>query len=96
MYRILALSSALAVIAGAGYAFDRETTNALRACHDYLWDVPEFAELPNAAISVFPASQNGDTIVVNWNVAWDQPMTRGAGNCTVINGEIAGFEDYTK
>ncbi|MCT8160033.1 hypothetical protein [Pseudoruegeria sp. SHC-113] len=84
------------VAANAAQAFDRQTTNALKTCHDYLWQVPEFADLPNAAISVFPASENGDTIVVNWNVNWDQPTIQAAGNCTVIGGNVEGFEDYTK
>lgn len=78
-------------------AFDRETTNALQSCHDYLWsDVPEFKELPNAAISVFPGIMDGDTITVFWNVMWDDPTVRAAGNCTVIKGKIEGVEDYTK
>ena len=77
-------------------AFDRETTNALKACHDYVWSVPDFAELPNAAVSVFPGWENENSRVVFWNVYWDEPTVRQAGNCTVIDGAVEGFEDYTK
>ncbi len=93
--RWLLLLFAVGLIPTAG-AFDRITTDALRMCHDYIWDTPEFKDLPNAAISVFPGSLDGNTIVVNWNVNWDQPTVRAAGNCTVINGTLEGFEDYTK
>lgn len=92
------IGTCLAVICAAtsAQAFDRQTTNALKACHDYVWEVPEFKDLPNAAVSVFPGSENGNAIVVNWNVNWDQPTVRAAGNCTVIGGSVEGFEDYAK
>lgn len=90
---ILALS--FAAVSSTAYAFDRQTVDALHLCHDYLWDVPAFQNLPNAAISVFPGMATGDTVVVNWNVSWNQPAIRAAGNCTVINGAMEGFEDYT-
>ncbi len=77
-------------------AFDRETTDGLKACHDYVWSVPEFSDLPNAAISVFPGWLDDKTVVAFWNVYWDDPTVRAAGNCTVINGIVEGFEDYTK
>ncbi|MCV6825773.1 MULTISPECIES: hypothetical protein [Halocynthiibacter] len=96
MFKQIGLCVGLVIAAGAAQAFDRQTTNALKACHDYIWDVPEFKDLPNAAISVFPGSENGDKIVVNWNVNWDQPAVQAAGNCTVISGNVEGFEDYTK
>ena len=41
-----------ASLATSAAAFDRQTTDALQICHDYLWEVPDFAALPNAAISV--------------------------------------------
>ncbi|MXU65058.1 hypothetical protein [Oceanomicrobium pacificus] len=88
--------AATMTLAAPALAFDRETTNALKLCHDYLWDVPEFNGLPNAAISVFPASRDGNTVIVNWNVNWTDPDVRAAGNCTVIGGSVEGFEDYTK
>ena len=96
MQKLFGACLVFVVVSSAAQAFDRQTTNALKTCHDYLWQVPEFADLPNAAIPVFPASENGDTIMVNWNVNWDQPTVRAAGNCTVIDGNVEGFEDYTK
>ena len=88
-------ATALALgIALPAHAFDREMTNALQLCHDYLWDVPEYADLPNAAISVFPGISNEQSTVIFWNVYWDEPITRAAGNCTIINGALEGFEDY--
>lgn len=78
-------------------AFDRTTTDALLACHDYIWvEVPEFTDLPNAAVSVFPGIMGENSTTVFWNVMWDDPIVRAAGNCTVINGMVEGFEDYTK
>lgn len=96
MLRRTALCLTVIFAATGAHAFDRQTTDALKLCHDYIWDVPEFKDLPNAAISVFPHSENDDTIIVNWNVNWDQPTLRAAGNCTVIEGIVEGFEDYTK
>ena len=59
-------------------------------------EVPEFSELPNAAVSVFPGIFDENSITVFWNVMWDDPIVRAAGNCTVINSVVEGFEDYTK
>ncbi len=92
-----ALISAIPLIvcsAASVSAFDRQTTVALELCHSYLWEVPEFADLPNAAISVFPGLFDDNTITVFWNVYWDDPMTRVAGNCTIVNGALEGFENY--
>ncbi len=86
----------LVALAQPALAFDRKTTAALGLCHDYVWEVPEFTDLPNAAISVFPGWDDGDKLVIFWNVYWDDPIVRQAGNCTVINGAVEGFEDYTK
>lgn len=81
----------------AAQNFDENTIAALKTCHDYVWfDVPEFKNLPNAAISAFPGVMEENTIVVFWNVMWDDPTVRAAGNCTVIDGNIEGYEDYTK
>ncbi|AXT27157.1 hypothetical protein D1823_11550 [Ruegeria sp. AD91A] len=97
MLKSLVLSAVLVASASTAFALDRQTTNALRACHDYLWNsVPAFSKLPNAAISVYPGSTNGNVITVNWNVSWDQPNIRAAGNCTVIDENVEGFEDYTQ
>ena len=87
---VLSLTGSLSAL-----AFDRQTTDALRACHDHVWDVPAFKDLPNAAVSVFPGIFEDGKIIVFWNVYWDDPTTRRAGNCTVINGTVKGFEDYT-
>ena len=58
--------------------------------------MPEFAGLPNAAISVWPDSVNEGTYVINWNVNWDDPTVRAAGNCTVKGEKVTGYEDYAK
>lgn len=89
-----ALITTLASIAIApAHGFDRATTQALQACHDYLWyEVPAFESLPEAAISVFPASIEGNTILVNWIVNWDD--IRQAGTCTVIRGSVEGYDEF--
>ncbi len=86
----------LALIGVPAAAFDRQTTEALTACHDYVWNVPHFSSLPNAAISVFPGWENENQYVVFWNVYWDDPRVRRAGNCTIKDGSVDGFEDYTE
>ena len=37
--------TAVLCAAGTALAFDRATTNAAKACHDYIWEVPEFKEM---------------------------------------------------
>ncbi|SHG82535.1 hypothetical protein [Marivita hallyeonensis] len=86
---IVALSMTTAVL-----AFDRQTTDALKACHDYLWDVPEFAELPNAALSVWPASSNGGLTKIYWVVDWTDPDIRAAGQCEYSGDEVIGYERF--
>lgn len=95
MYKPLLIASLVSLTALPAHAFDQQTTEALTACHAYLWDVPDYAELPNAAISVFPGITNDASITVFWNVYWDEPVARAAGNCTIIDGTLVGFEDYT-
>lgn len=95
--RFLSTSLAATGLAAPALAFDAATIDATRACHDHVWfQVSEFKALPNAAISAFPGKLDGKTYVINWNVNWDNPRTRAAGNCTIINGKVVGFEDYTK
>ena len=95
--RTLVLTLASVALTLPAHAFDRVTIAATRACHDYVWfQVPEFKDLPNAAISAFPGRVDGKTHTINWNVNWDDPKVRAAGNCTVINNKVEGFEDYTK
>ncbi len=77
-------------------AFDRLTTNELALCHDYVSEEPEFNDLPKAALSFFPGWDDGDKLVIFWNVHWDHPVVKRAGNCTVINGVVEVFEDYTR
>jgi len=78
-------------------AFDRATLDATKACHDHVWFKDQgYNDLPNAAISAFPGSVDGENFVIFWNVRWDDPKVRAAGSCTVKMGKIEAFEDYTK
>ncbi|MEO9572522.1 MAG: hypothetical protein ABJ360_21525 [Roseobacter sp.] len=94
--RVLLGLISLCFSATAVSAFDRETTDALKACHDYAWSVDEYTDLPNAAVSVYPLMTDGNVITTVWHIMWDDPVVRAAGNCTVIEGNVEGFEDYTK
>ena len=87
-------SCLFAASASFAHAFDRETTNALKACHDYVWAVPDYAELPNAAISVWPASVGESVLKVYWVVDWTNPDVRAAGQCEYADGEIVGYEPF--
>lgn len=91
-----ALLSGLTAMATAApaMAFDRETTDALKACHDYLWEVPEFSELPNAALSVWPASSSDGVTKVYWVVDWTDPDIRAAGQCEYSGDEVIGYERF--
>lgn len=93
--------AALALVVSASTSFadpyDEATTNALKACHDYVWlETPDFKDLPNAAVSVFPGIVDDNGVTVFWNVMWDEPTVRAAGNCFAVDGKVEGFEDYTK
>jgi len=78
-------------------AFDQATINATKVCHDYVWfQVPEFENVPNAAVSAFPGAVDSSAYTIYWVVRWDDPRIRAAGDCTVKDGEVRSFEDYTK
>ena len=83
------------VLAATGAAaFDRETVAALSACQDYLWDVPDYSNLPNAAISVWPASVDGNVTKIYWAVDWTDPDVKAAGQCGYAGGEVINFEQF--
>ena len=93
-FAVAALGVALVAMAHPAFAFDRETVNALKACHDYVWEVPEFVDLPNAAVSVWPGEMAETSTTVFWNVTWDDPAVKAAGICSYANGEVIGYEQY--
>ncbi|MEM8540448.1 MAG: hypothetical protein AAGF25_05775 [Pseudomonadota bacterium] len=91
----LVLSLAILVLVSeTAHSFDQRVTAALANCHNHLWEVPAFAELPNAAISVWPGSETDDVIKVYWVVDWTDPTVRAAGQCETSEGEVIGFENY--
>lgn len=91
----LLLGASITVTAATiAFAFDRETTDALQACHDTLWELPEYADLPNAAISVWPGWINEDSIKVYWVVDWTDPDIQAAGQCVYADNEISGYERF--
>jgi hypothetical protein len=92
--QVLTTGFLIAVSASAASAFDRETTNALQACHNYVWAVPDYADLPNAAISVWPANAGESVQKVYWVVDWTDPDVRAAGQCEYANGEVVGYEPF--
>lgn len=76
------------------HAFDRETTDALKACHDQVWTVDEYADLPNAAISVWPASSENGLTKVYWVVDWTDPDIKAAGQCEYQDEEVISFAPF--
>ncbi len=77
--------------------FDAATIAAAQVCHDHVWyNIEKFKDLPNAAISAFPSSESDGTYIIYWNVSWDDPKTRAAGSCTILDGKVIGFEDYAE
>jgi len=94
--KIVLAVSIMAAATTAIFTSDRPTVHTLKACHDYLWDVPESKNLSNAAISVFLGSKKKNMHINNWNISWDQPNIAAGGNCQVIKGEVIGFEQYGK
>ncbi len=94
-FKSIVLGTALvAATCTVASAFDRQTTDALKACHDTLWDLPEYTDLPNAAISVWPGWINDDSIKVYWVVDWTDPDVQAAGQCVYADGKIAGYERF--
>lgn len=90
---VLSLTITLPV---AAFAFDRTTTDAMITCHDYLLTSEDsFADLPQAAFTVFPIMMDEKRTTIAWHVEWDGPEVRAAGNCTVIDGTLEGFENFT-
>ena len=92
--RLIVGFALLALTTVTAQAFDRNVTAALGKCHNYLWDVPQFTSLPNAAISVWPASVNNGVVKVYWVVDWTEPTVKAAGQCEVADGSVIGFENY--
>ena len=92
--QVLGAGFLIAASSTVSYAFDRETTNALKACHDYVWAVPDYVELPNAAISVWPANAGESVQKVYWVVDWTNPVVRTAGQCEYADGEVVGYEPF--
>ncbi len=87
----------LAVAASSASAFDQATLTALKACHDFVWtEIPPYSDLPNAAISAYPYSSDGDSVTTVWHVRWDDPEVKSAGICEVVGGKVERVEDYTK
>lgn len=94
---LVVLTPLIILVTSNAFAFDQKTIDAARTCHNYIWDIPEFADLPNAAISVFPGSFDYDgNYTINWNINWDDPTVRRAGNCQIKGDNVLKFEDYVK
>lgn len=85
---------AFSTAAMSASAFDREVTEALKACHDYVWAVPEFEDMPNAAVSVWPASSNNGITKVYWVVDWDDPAIQQAGTCEYAKEEVIAYNNF--
>lgn len=96
----IALAVSLSVLAQRqlvqAHELNDATIAALKACHDHIWfEVPAFADLPNAAISVHQGRSDGQgNFVVYWIVDWDDPLTKAAGSCAYVEGEVRGIEDF--
>ena len=94
-FQLLVAACSLTVISAlATYAFDRETTEALKACHDKVWTVDAYADLPNAAISVWPASSEDGLTKVYWVVEWTDPDIQAAGQCQYQDGGVITVEPF--
>lgn len=94
---LIVLTPVFVFLTSGAFAFDQKTIDAARLCHNYVWDIPEFSNLPNAAISVFPSSSDDEGNYVSyWNVNWDDPKVRRAGTCHVKGDAVLNFEDYVK
>lgn len=91
---ILACYGVIGMSASAVHAFDRKTTEALTACHDHVWSVDVYADLPNAAISVWPATLEDDLTKVYWVIDWTDPDIQAAGQCEYQGGDVVSFEAF--
>lgn len=51
----------------------------LKVCHDTVWQIEEFSDLPNAAVSVHLGGFGDDSFYAYWIVDWDDVQV--AGKC---------------
>ena len=69
--------------------YDEATVVAAQACHDKVWLEDErFNNLPNAAVSIDPASLDDDDPAIGWTVEWDDPQVLAAGTCMIDGSNV--------
>ena len=62
----------------------------LKACHDGVWQLKEFENIPNAGVSAYLAGYDDKSFYAYWIIDWDD--TQVAGKCLmdlkkpVVNG----------
>ena len=70
--------------------YEEATVLAAQACHDKVWlEDARFSNLPNAAVSIDPASLDDDDPAIGWTVEWDDPKISAAGTCTVDGTNVS-------
>jgi hypothetical protein len=96
---ILALTLVVAcglLTAGSAVA-GSATPQQLKACHDHLWEVPKFRDIPNAGISIEGSEAGGKGKArVHWRVEWDNMHARGIcmvdPDLTILHFEEHAYE----
>jgi len=71
-------------------AFAGEFDAHLKACHDGVWQMKEFENIPNAGVSAYLGGYDDKSFYAYWIIDWDD--TQVAGKCLmdlkkpVVNG----------
>ncbi len=70
----------------AGGVAQADIVNAqVKACHDAVWSLDEFKNIPNAGISAYPGGFDEKSFYAYWIVDWDDLQV--AGKCLMDRKE---------
>lgn len=86
----------LAACLVSGPSLAEEFYDQLKACHDTVWQMDEFKDLPNAAVSVHLGGYDDKSFYAYWIIDWDDLQV--AGKCLMDRNKpiITKITDFRK
>jgi hypothetical protein len=88
---VISIASLCGIVVVPAFA-QQVSPQMLKACHDSVWEQPEFKDIPNAGVSIEGGKvmENGN-IKVHWRVDWENNHARGV--CVLApNGDFIRFK----